>query len=111
MVAIKVLRKLQGSPNAVPTEDALLRSTESVSNAKLRKFAMRRETEVVGALRRVLLDNATMTSKDDERFHKSLLATLNRMVGVKDKRMCSLEQLKIRDAYLQQLIRSKTYVF
>lgn len=107
LAAILVWRSLKSS---APDKDSPPEQEPS-SNYKRRAIAMQRESELVKAFRLRLLDQGKMTTAEDQRFFSHLQSSLNRLVHVKDKRLCTLAHLHEREQYLHQLIRSGTYVF
>lgn len=83
--------------------------SESLHKQRIR--FMHDESELISTLQRVLLDTGSMTTKDSERLWTHLQAHLNRLVGVRAKKQCSLEQFQRRALFLKTLIRAGHYDF
>jgi superfamily II DNA or RNA helicase len=110
LAAILALRAVQGNTKP-PTPPAATHQTTADSNQQLRIVAMHHETDLIQVLHRRLLDTGKLTKDPDtdERFFSHFQHSLNQRVGVKDKRLCSLEQFKQRALYIRQCIRSGSY--
>jgi superfamily II DNA or RNA helicase len=109
LVAILTLRSLQGNGTALPPIHPPQTATDPTY--RLRILAMQDETALVQGLHRRLLDMGKLTKDPatDERFFSHFQYQLNKMVGVTDKHLCSLEQLQQRARYIRQCIRSGSY--